>query len=195
MANFLTRLRPLFPGQQPNEHIYLITRPHWITLALKIAVWFVFVVVLFYLDAVVFPRFSEFSGPAQALPAINLFKSVYMMFLLAGLFTIWILYYLNFQIITNQRVVDIDQKNILYHMTSELHLFNLQDVSVEVKGILATFFDYGTVYIQTAGANRNFEFDHIPNPHAVAKLILDLYEKLPAEQKAKNKYSGRLRGV
>ncbi len=187
--NFFSKIRPLFPGQQPMERIYLITRPHWITLALKLAIWLVFVAVFIFLDAAVFSVLDQGS-----VAVVNVIKSVYLMFLLAGLFTIWILYYLNYQIITNERVVDVDQKNILNRLTSELHLYNLQDVSVEVKGIIATVFDFGTVYIQTAGVKQNFEFEDIPNPHAVAKLILDLYEKLPKDQNP-NDHSGSVRGV
>lgn len=103
--------------------------------------------------------------------------------LVAGIFTIWIIYYLNYQVVTSERIVDVDQRTLLYHTLAELNLGALEDVTVEIQGILATFFDFGNVYIQTAGTKRNFEFENIPNPHAVAKLILDLYEKLPRELK------------
>ena len=175
--------RLLFPGQKTDEHVYLLTRRHWIVLAKEILVWLIFVVMLLIFDNTILPSFPAFSEPPFP-PIINLLKSLYTMFLIMGLLIIWVIYYLNYQVVTNERIVDIDQKNLLYHNTSELHLQSLQDVTVEVKGILPTFFNFGTVYIQTAGASRNFEFDNIPNPHAVAKLILELHQKFQPGQKS-----------
>lgn len=172
----------LFPGQQPNEKIYLVTRQHWMILARQIFVWLLFVCLLLFLDGWVIPQF-QILATSPFIQIITLFKTLYLMALVAGIFTLWVLYYLNYQIVTNERVVDIDQKNLLYHVTSELNLGSLEDVTVEVRGILANFFDFGTVYIQTAGTKRNFEFENIPNPHSVAKLILDLYEHLPQSLK------------
>ncbi len=172
----------LFPGQQENEQIYLLTRRHWMVLALEILVWLIFVTVLLGFDSFVAPQFSSLEQ-APGLQIASLFKTIYLMFLLAALFSIWILYYLNYQIVTNERVVDVTQRNLLHHTTSELHLSRIQDVTAEIKGILGNFFNYGNVYVQTAGETTRFEFDRVPNPHAVAKLILDLYEKLPPEQK------------
>ena len=77
-----------------------------------------------------------------------------------------------------------DQGNLLLHTTSELHLSQVQDVTAEIKGFFGNIFDYGNVYIQSAGAKVQFECDHVPNPHAVAKLILDLYEKIPKQNQA-----------
>jgi hypothetical protein len=39
-------------------------------------------------------------------------------------------------------------------------------------------FDFGTVYIQTAAAKERFEFQNVPNPGLLTKIILDLYEKI-----------------
>ena len=110
---------------------------------------------------------------------IDLLKDIYMMFLMLGLFILWIMYYLNMQIITNERIVDVTQKSLLHHTISELHLTNIEDVTAEVKGVFGTFLNYGSVYVQTAAETERFVFDNVPNPAAVEKMILDLYEKVP----------------
>lgn len=175
-------MKTLFPGQQPSEKIYLATRAHWLTLVPKFLVWLFFAVI-----PVIFDIFAARAQPLlqqeTATGIINLFKSLYLMALVIALFAIWIIYYLNYQIITNERVVDMTQKNLLYHTISEVHLSRIQDVTAEIKGVFGTFFDFGHVYIQTAGERERFQFDNVPNPHYVAKLVLDLYEKLPPEQK------------
>lgn len=181
----MMNLRPkfLFPGQQENEQVYLVTRAHPIVLAKQYAVWLLFVALLLGLDGYIVPTFPVLSRE-PLLPVLNLVRTIYLMGLTASAFSLWILYYLNFQIITNERIVDMTQKNLLYHTTSELNLNRIQDVTAEVRGFFGTFFDYGTVYVQTAGEIERFQFDDVPNPHRVAKLVLDLYEKLPANLKA-----------
>lgn len=149
----------LFPGQQPDEKILLVTRRHWFILVRDL-----FLLGLLALVTLFFPDNAE----------MNLVRSVYLIFLLAGLFTIIVLYYLNMQIVTDHRVVDVTQRNLLSHEVSELRLDRIQDVTAEIKGIFGTVLGYGHVYVQTAGEARRFVFDHVPDPEAVAKLILGL---------------------
>ena len=92
-------MKPLFPGQQENEQICLTTRQHWLTVVPKFLVWFFFAILPVVFDVIVLknqPGLQE----EPAIGIINLFKSIYLMGLMIALFAIWILYYLNFQIIT-----------------------------------------------------------------------------------------------
>ncbi len=171
-------MRRLFPSQQEDEKIYLVIREHWFRLFFKLLVWAVF--------ASLFPLFQYF-GP-QIAPGLfegavgNLFKllgTVYLLITLLALFLILVLYYLNLHIITEIRVVDIDQKGLFSHVVSELHIHQIEDVSSESNGVFGTLFNYGNVYVQTAGTKERFEFDNVPNPAAINKLLLDLYEKIP----------------
>lgn len=182
-----SKRKVLFPGQQADEEIYLVTRQHWLVMASQFAVWFIFVILLVVFDFLTGPNFP-FLEESPARQTITLLKLIYVMFLVAGLFSIWILYYLNMQVVTNQRIVDITQKNFLNHTTSELNLSRIQDVTAEIRGFLGTFFNYGNIYVQTAGETARFEFNNVPDPHKIAKLILDLYEKFPHHE---NSHSSR----
>lgn len=173
----------IFPGQQPNEKIYELTRQHWIIFAKQIAVWLIFVAILLGYDGWAVREFDFLRTPPAERIATAI-KSLYLMYLVAGLFTVWILYYLNYQIITNNRIVDVDQKSLLFHAATEIHLAQIEDVTAEVKGFVGNLFNYGTVYVQTAGAKTMFEFDNVPDPKRIAKLILDLYERVPVAEKA-----------
>jgi hypothetical protein len=174
--------KPLFPGQQPDEKIYLVIRQHWMTLVYKMLAWFIFVIVFVFLDFIITNYFPVLLQP-PFLEIINLLKNVYLMFLILAALTIWVIYYLNVQIVTNERVVDITQPGILHHTISELHLSRVQDTTAEIKGFLHTFLNYGDVFLQTAGETERFIFSEVPNPASVEKLILDLYEQLPPEKK------------
>lgn len=174
----------LFPGQQENERICLVLREHWISLAMKLLAWGFFVLIflaLDYLDTTYFPNVLD----QMFLPLIDVFKIVFLMFLTLGVFIIFTLYYLNMYIITSERIVNIHQPGLLKHTISELHLDQIQDVTAEIHGLPENVFDYGDVYIQTAGETERFLFHNIPKPTLVTKTILDLYEQIPEDKKVK----------
>ncbi len=181
-----TKNKILFPGQQPDERVCLVFRQHWAVLVMKLPLWFIMLIVYLVFD---YLAYSYFPGVIDASfsPLIEVFRIVYLMFLALGLFIIFTLYYLNFHVITNERIVDIEQKSLLHHTISELHLEQIQDVTAEVHGLLENILDYGDVFIQTAGETNRFKFDKIPNPTKVTKLVLDLYEQLPEQQKQQYK--------
>lgn len=166
----------LFPSQLDNEVIHLVVREHWFFLFLRTCIW-----VLFAAVPVIFRAYGPqyfpglFEGTAAGYVALAL--NIYILLLTLGLFMIWTLYYLNVQIVTNKRVVDINQYAIFRQKISELLLPNIEDVTSEVKGFFGTVLEYGDILIQTAGEKDNFRFDRIPNPRAVAKLISNLLEQ------------------
>jgi ABC-type multidrug transport system fused ATPase/permease subunit len=175
-------LKALFPGQQENEQICLVIREHWISLFLKLVIWFLFAavyLVIDYLDVVYLPSNID----SAFLPLVEVVKIAFLMFLALGLFIIFTLYYLNVYIITSERIVNIQQLGLLRHTISELHLEQIQDVTAEIHGLPENVFDYGDVFIQTAGETERFVFQNIPGPTKVTKLILDLYEQLPDDKK------------
>ena len=174
----------LFPGQQEDEQILMTVRQHWSIFARHLIGWFIFVVILFVLDWAVTNYLPELrEAPYNAI--VNLVETLYLMFLFLALLTMWILYYLNVHYITNKRIVDITQKSLLHHTIAELHLNRIQDVTAEVHGFFETFLDYGNVHIQTAGETERFVFHRCAKPTRISKLILNLYEQLPPEEKQK----------
>lgn len=170
----LTRM--LFPGQQENEQVYLVIREHWFNLLGKLLLWAVFIVILFALDYYV-PIYVPNVLLSQYIGYYNLFKDIYLVFLMLGLLIIWSLHYLNYQIITDQRIVDVTQAGLFSHTVSELGLDKIEDVTSETNGFFGTVFSYGNVLVQTAGTEERFTFQNIPHPDRVEKLILDLYQK------------------
>jgi ABC-type multidrug transport system fused ATPase/permease subunit len=166
----------LFPSQQDDETIYLVVREHWVPLFLKILVWIFFAAIL-----VVFNRFSQSTVPALTQGILGqgtlLITQIYTMLLVLSLFLIFVFYYLNIQVITSIRIVDITQEGLFDHVVSELHIDKIEDATSQVTGILGTLFNYGSVFVQTAGTTDRFEFHNVPNPAGIEKMVLDLYEK------------------
>ena len=103
--------------------------------------------------------------------------SVYYLSCWIFLFAAFLDYYLDTWIITNDRLLNIEQEGVFSRTISELDLYKIQDATSEMKGVLPSLFDYGNVHIQTAGETKRFELEQVPNPHEVRKLIMDLAEE------------------
>ena len=174
----------LFPSQQPNEKIILIAREHWFRLFIKVFAIALLSLLPWAFQALLVDSTILSRSETAALIAAAV-TNIYYLGLLISLFIVFVLYYLNVHIVSEQRVVDIDQTGLLSHEVSELNIETIEDVSSHTKGLFGNILDYGTVYVQTAGGTERFEFDNVPNPANIASTILDLYEKHGQKEKPK----------
>lgn len=87
---------------------------------------------------------------------------------------IFIFWYYNAFVVTNMRVVDIDQRGLFERIVSETTLDKIQDVSYRHKGICQTIFRYGDVRIEIAGTDTGLEIKNVCHPGKVQQLISDL---------------------
>lgn len=118
-------------------------------------------------------------GPLQlANPLANigvvLLASIYFLGIWIFYFSEFMDYYLDISIITNDRILDIEQKGLFGRSISELDLTRVQDVHSEIKGIVPTLLNYGVVEVQTAATEENFIFEQVPHPHLVRQRILEM---------------------
>lgn len=166
----------LFPSQLPDEKIVIVVREHWFRLFIKIlAVAFLFA--LPWLVRILLVDTDILQTSITAGNIATAFVSLYYLALLIALFIIFVLYYLNLHIVSENRVVDIDQIGLLSHEVSELNIETIEDVNSQTIGLFGNLLNYGTVHVQTAGGTERFEFENVPNPEGIAKVVLDLYEK------------------
>ncbi|MHC1716628.1 MAG: PH domain-containing protein [Candidatus Dojkabacteria bacterium] len=158
-----------FAGKEQEENVVLIVRTHWIMylphLCLSLLSF-----LLPFLFKLVIPELSE--NPSLFLV---FFLISFMVFLSVIIFAI-IKWYFNVNIITDQRVIDLDFTSVLSHTSSEARLERIEDVTHKQIGVIGSVFDVGTVYIQTAGANAEIEFNNIPRPREVQDILYDLLE-------------------
>lgn len=156
-----------FTEQDDSEKIYLATRPHWIT---NLS-WILITVVMLFIPAFIkyFTFLDFFNG--QYLSAIILF---WYLITFAYAFENFLSWYFDLFIITNERVVDIEFNNLLNKHFAEADLSAIQDVSSSVRGVFGTFFNYGSVLIQTASEVNQITFENVANPEKIIKLLKEL---------------------
>jgi hypothetical protein len=162
------------PNTRPGETVQLFLRRHWTTpLEIIVIAFFLYALPIFGIIYFYEP-WSELTTKPFLGPIIVLFACSYL--LLTWLFTFLQLtdYYLDVWIVTNERIINIEQKGLFTRVASELHLSAVEDTTSEVKGMLHTFLDYGQVHIQTAGERTRFIFKNIPHPEQVKETIVKL---------------------
>ncbi|OGE86119.1 MAG: hypothetical protein A3J48_02670 [Candidatus Doudnabacteria bacterium RIFCSPHIGHO2_02_FULL_46_11] len=160
-----------------NEKILLVLREHPFLLLFKLFVWLLIAVLPLIIDALAAPYFISLSE--RVINTWVLFKDLYFLFSALGLFIILLLYNLNVHIVSNKRVVDIDQLNLTRHRAIETHIDRIQDVSAELKGVFGHIFNYGNVRVQSAGEQAKIVFENVPNPSNVKRMILDTFYARP----------------
>lgn len=164
--------RAHFATQGPNESILLFLRQHPIT---QIP-WIATAILLMLIPLVVFPFFGEINIFSFTLPPLYTIVITLFWYLatFAFIFVNFILWYYNINIVTNLRVVDIDFIYLLVQEVAATRITHIEDVAYKRIGVFALLFDYGDVFIQTAGAEANIEFLRIPHPKRVTQLIIEL---------------------
>lgn len=80
-------------------------------------------------------------------------------------------------VLTNQRLIDLDQRGVFFREISECSLESIQDVRVQQKGITAHVFDYGTIKVQTASRDEHFELTHVKQPIQMQELLFTIRQK------------------
>ncbi|MDT8307791.1 MAG: hypothetical protein RRC07_17785, partial [Anaerolineae bacterium] len=61
-------------------------------------------------------------------------------------------------------------------------LSNVQNVNADRPGLLPTLFNYGNVYIETAGATADITFESVMKPSQVQQDIFERREQLRRQQ-------------
>lgn len=88
------------------------------------------------------------------------------------------LYTFNAFIITEDRIIDLDQRGFFDRTVSETTYDKIQDVSVRIKGMWQTILHYGSVIIQTAGSQANIELHGVKDPEQVQQSIITVQREL-----------------
>lgn len=97
--------------------------------------------------------------------------------IVAGAFMAAYVYEGNYIVITDQKLVFVNQKNIIARRISQLSIGDVQDVTVDQLTLLSRIFHYGTINIETAGEQAHFVVPFARDPHTAGKAIVEAHEK------------------
>jgi uncharacterized membrane protein YdbT with pleckstrin-like domain len=171
-----------------KEKAVVFARRHWIVILGQLVITMLLSLLILGL-AVLFLNF-EMVLPAEFALGANLetlltgqfpnlvwwITSIALLFIWLQFMTAFTDYFLDIWVVTDKRIIDIEQKGLFNREFSEFRLERIQDVTVEVRGILPTLLHYGDVHVQTAGEAREFIFLQVPYPHKIKNRILKAFE-------------------
>lgn len=162
-----------------EEQVHLITRQHVIFFFLKA-----------FLASLVLSLILIMGTTLAAVTSVSLVINAYWLiayFLSGAVLLVFAIqthnYYLSKQIVTNNRIIDYDQRGLFKAEINETFLVNLENINVVQTTIWQTLFNFGSVDVQTAGqrteiATSGVVFENIPKPKEAAAIISKLAEEM-----------------
>src|SRR3989344_1980293 len=143
-------------------------------------------IIIALLPLVAYPFVESFLFPDS--PARFAYFSLFIHFMFLMVlwnigFVIWTDYYLDMWILTDKRLIDVEQKGLFSREVSSLRLDRIQDIKLQVLGLVHTFMGMGSVHVQTAGSEKEFVIHNIKKPEQVKEFILSAYNKQMEETK------------
>lgn len=159
-----------------GEEIITIVRRHWFNLALEgfviLAVFVALFVGLGIVDGIATSQSTHSSSAPFALSLYVL--SLAGLFLWMRFFSAWSDHWLDAWVITNKRIIDIEQKGFFSREVSSFPLDRIQDVTCDVTGFIATWLHYGDVRIQTASISQDLIMRQVGFPEDVKEHVISL---------------------
>jgi hypothetical protein len=166
---------------ESDEEVLRVVRCHWFYIGMH-----AFSLIIFSLLPIAFVYFVADKVPQELgetvrfyIPHLLFLYTAWLLVMWMILASLWTDYYLDIWCITNKRIIKVDQVALFRRKTGSFRLERMQDVNVEVNGIIATLLDYGTVHVQTASADvEEFKASFLPKPQEVKSVILAACDKL-----------------
>jgi len=162
-----------FQGQHENERVLRVIHRHWFNILTHLFI--VFALSFLVIGSLsFFPTLFPETTPTSSLPLFLFVQNTLFIFLWLYGFLVWLDYYLDVWIVTNERIINIEQKGLFTRRISELRLARVQDVTTTVNGFVSTVLNFGDVHVQTAAEEEHFVFRQVGDPFAVKDEIMRL---------------------
>ncbi len=160
-----------FVTQQQDEHIVLLLRAHPIT---NVG-W-----LLVSLGMLLLPSLLLSTGMFAAVPGKFIWVGQLVWYVMAFIYAFekFLFWYYSVFLVTNERLVDIDFKNLLYREITYGNLDHIEEPEMITGGFIRSLVDFGDVYVTTASKTPSLEALAVPYPEKVVDIISRLSEEL-----------------
>lgn len=165
------------PNKLANEKIVKVLRRDLFILFKKIVFFCILLLLPLLFFLITLQMYPNLLQEQVSFAIAVLMGCAYYLFIWLFSFFSFIDYYLDVWIITNERIIDVQQRGFFSRVIAEQRLDRVQDVVSETHGFFPTVLKYGEVHIQTAGAKQRFLFHQVPNPGKIRNIVIKLAEK------------------
>lgn len=150
-----------FRGKRSNENVLLVVRCHpWVLMPI---IWF-WLIMLGAVGA------SLYWFGASGITSYVVFAAL----AIGGLYSfyIWFLWNNGVYVVTNQRVIRIEQLGLFSRQISEAEIDKIQEISTEIKGPIHTMLNFGDVWLQTASREGKVTLEDVIDPYDIQQQIV-----------------------
>ncbi len=145
---------------QSEEKILMEVHKHWLGIVIHAIILFsVAIIIPSIILLVELFLFDDIRAMQHIFFGILWLWFVWVMF-----FVMWTNYYLDVLVITNKRFIDMEQFVLFSRDEVIVPLEQIEDIKIEVKGVLATLLRFGNLQIQTAGATKETMVKSVMRP-------------------------------
>jgi hypothetical protein len=154
---------------QDSEQVMALVRRHWIHLWPKSLLYVLYALVPLIIISLLLAWADQYEGIAARI--FWIVAAVWLFYWVVRILLNWYRYHNDIWVITNQRIVDSIKASPFSHRLSTADLVNVQDMTVERKGILQTMLNYGNIVCETASDGGEFVLAGIPRPQDVQLMV------------------------
>lgn len=158
-----------------DEHVLHVVRRHWFRLAVEaVGLSIIFLVLFVFFTGAALSLVQGGAVLGTAAFGVELYTlGMAGLALWVRFFIVWSDHYLDAWLVTNERIIDIEQKGFFHREVSSFPLSRVQDATFETQGIVATWLNFGDVQIRTASTSETFIMKSVPHPAAVKEKVID----------------------
>jgi len=160
-----------------DEKILFVLHRHsftFLSVVLLFLILFIIPIALYFMITSIFPHVLD---STNTYTITILAVSVYYLSTYVFFYAAFIDFYLDMWVITDDRIIDVEQHSLFHREITELELFRIQDVTTQVQGVLPTLLNYGKVTVKTASNNMGVVFHDVPNPNHIRNQLIQLAEQ------------------
>lgn len=160
----------------PGEIIVIHIRKHWFVL-LRDTIGSILAGILPFALFLFLPSSLKELIPAPIpVSEIGLFVSIlWILVVWLALCVLWTHYYLDLWVVTDRRIVSIDQVGLFNRIVSTWSLDHIQELTIKENNIFESLLSFGTIEVETASPDDEHErINGIPHPERVRTKILEL---------------------
>ena len=162
---------------ESDERIIATLHKHWFVFASLALGQFVVAIIPTIMLVILLLAMGSFVPNAQI--DIGTYGRYFIFLQVCWFLYVWMVFayrftvqYLDVWIITDRRIITVDQEAFFRRHIASFRLERLQDITIDIDGMLATFLDYGTLEAQTASeSGEEFRVRYMPHPEAIKATI------------------------
>ena len=161
-------------NMRPWEEVLMVVKRHWIVYVMLFIYFFSGVIVTFMIFFFFWLNTWWY-----------MLNIILWLILSIILYIEWLNHELDMYVVTNNRVIGLEQIAFLNRAVTECNLWQIQEVNSKAKWLFANIFNYWTLSIQTAWSKTTLKMEFCPDVMQTSRKVLNIVDNYRDEKNLK----------